>query len=433
MEGVQEVAQRLTKGEWVALPTECTYEALTEVQSPQEWPHRLEQMLSPWKQHQGSQLSSVFSTMSCSSSTYQPQKRSESQAIVPHVVVRQDPSGSGGVRLCDYVRDLFPKRPYVRRSSVDGSILVAHAFDETRSVLQLVAAKYWPGPLLIHVAVPQPSPLTHTDRQGNSYLTLRCPCHPLAVKVCQEHYQKHKRQKQHQQQTSSAPGTLQTMPPLKLKEVLVSAPCATSPTSSPSRDREEKEDNYEQEEGSTNQQEQKHQALKKQRGPLESPPNTPPLTSKTLVDHPMNGTPLRTPTTIPLVLGMPLPFSDQHFVTHSSQVSTGPDAVLDGEDQREVFAVPPCELGETPWQNRASLWLQASTQTMTIRRRRRASHAAREEDNDESLILTAQGLREALKFKPKTAQQQIVLSVLHKWKIVVADEFEDDDDDDEEE
>lgn len=95
-----------------------------------------------------------------------------------------------------------------------------HCFSETYHVLKRLAAAIWPGPHIINVAITSSfspvaaaealasttnknnsssSPdtadaaaaagLTITRPDGTSYLALRCPCHPLSMKVARQFYQ----------------------------------------------------------------------------------------------------------------------------------------------------------------------------------------------------------------------------------------------------
>lgn len=95
----------------------------------------------------------------------------------------------------------MPEHKYAFRRK-DRTIVSLHSFSESMQVLKRVAAKVWPGPVVLKVASqprsPPPSPTSVAlptiqtpstkPTTDDSYLTLRCPCHPLAVKVSQEFY-----------------------------------------------------------------------------------------------------------------------------------------------------------------------------------------------------------------------------------------------------
>jgi tRNA A37 threonylcarbamoyladenosine synthetase subunit TsaC/SUA5/YrdC len=85
---------------------------------------------------------------------------------------------------------LLRARRYAVRDKETSVVAQVCSFSETHQVLQRLSSKLWPGPVLIYVALDTEStvsPLLQTERSNVAYVALRSPCHPLAVKVCQEY------------------------------------------------------------------------------------------------------------------------------------------------------------------------------------------------------------------------------------------------------
>ncbi|KAL7569847.1 hypothetical protein ACA910_008516 [Epithemia clementina (nom. ined.)] len=208
IEGMAEVAQRWHNEEIVAIPTECTYEACISLRtnqnssanscsaqtkaSPQDWAYRIQRARQVAMSLVGQSTESTFS-----SSTFAP------YCWVPRSAD------------CSFLKDCFPVRSYGMRDT-NGRVHVAHRFNETHEVVQRIARHLWPGPVTFRVSVPvsegeKEKPAIYSSQQRSfwsnltsctdannlngafsgsppcPHLTLRCPRHPLAIKVAQEH------------------------------------------------------------------------------------------------------------------------------------------------------------------------------------------------------------------------------------------------------
>jgi hypothetical protein len=236
---------------------------------------------------------------------------------------------------------------------------VVVTFNESLIVMRLLAAKVWPGPVVINVAV------------GGKFLPLRCPCHPLTVKVCQEFHQQDKK-------LIASPSTAQNQFP-----------------------------------GTPNCNEQEGCSS----------------ASKILV-----GWPLR------------MSSSDARkqegchedtFVVTAKQAVTSQHkdvtAVLNGEERREMFAVPTCEHARPfPLQ----LQIDAAQRTVTLLRSSSQSNEILLDEprlspnsvtGNNKLVswgtgrssLTVYDLLQALRsFHPKDRRERVAQAVLLKWKVV---------------
>lgn len=199
--GVEHIASRLLDGDIVALPTECTYEVVTHLncQEPSAWAGRIQLLqqhsaVSETNDSQPSCRSTSFSNLnnslsdSSESTDASPDVRDplrrHSEAVVsavPHIYVPQ------AVLDGPFWRKCLPKRPYAIRNK-EGDVLAAHAFNETQQVLSLLAAKLWPGPVMIFVPVALELPRDLiVSRNGKSYVALRSLCHPLMARVYEEY------------------------------------------------------------------------------------------------------------------------------------------------------------------------------------------------------------------------------------------------------
>jgi hypothetical protein len=302
IEGVQqEVPNRLLANETVAVPTECTYEAcfrlwyktsnnpsninsnsLTSNSTDNDdnidnIPH------IPIHNHTTSSMTAA-SKQRLEHQTAQHQR--EHELAVPHVYV---PASLESTFLQG---SLLRARRFAVRDQTTSQVAQVCSFSETHQVLQRLSAKLWPGPVLIYVALDVEStvsPLLQTVRNNVPFVALRSPCHPLAVKVCQE-YERCVDQHRDSDSTNN-----------DLSAVLVGLPLLSSSSSSS--------------------------------------------------NHNNNGS-----------------SGNSEYVTSAvrvadSAVAATVDCVLNGEERREIFAVPTCEHGR-PWP--VSLWINGRDRQVTI-------------------------------------------------------------------
>eukprot|EP00522_Entomoneis_paludosa_P011932 CAMPEP_0172439536 /NCGR_PEP_ID=MMETSP1065-20121228/490_1 /TAXON_ID=265537 /ORGANISM="Amphiprora paludosa, Strain CCMP125" /LENGTH=638 /DNA_ID=CAMNT_0013188231 /DNA_START=327 /DNA_END=2243 /DNA_ORIENTATION=+ len=358
VDGLVQVLTSWQQNKIVAIPTECTYEACTTLQATeptqdiataaQDWAYRIKQL------RQASRSSSSNATTSTSLYCYVPRSASS-----------------------PWLYDCFPPRKFaIRSSSLNNSSTTTadkppkptgmpkvHVFNESQEVLQRISRHVWPGPVTIHVAVPSPNgtpsagasryypfwsqlttrthppsrSLSSTLSEGEAdssapssavpcpYLTLRCPRHPLAMKAAQQH---HATQHAQRRGSASKPEPLQqqdngqptTPPPNQTKpfSILVGFPIVRSQQqqqqSCPATPNDSNNENNESSFCCTSIQVQRQQEESSKR-----------LSTK----------------------------------QSRSKIS----AVLDGENQRELFAVPTCEYGE-PWQTQ--IWIHGPSRTITV-------------------------------------------------------------------
>ena len=319
-------------------------------------------------------------------------------------------------------RKYLPKRPYAVGNK-EGEVLAAHAFNETAAILRLLAAKMWPGPVVMHVAV-APNNNNHNvdalagltiQRNGKTYLALRSLCHPLMVKVYQEYLKKTSLM-----MTTSSPST-------------TTATTNTSTNSSSS--------------GNSVPEDQPHSPPPPARDSSASSSNgggggrDSPLTP--------NGSKIRRLSLQQsqyLLVGTALAVEQEQkqtkqYVTTATQVPSG-TMVLHGEERREIFAVPTCEYGcPSP----ISLWLDATERCVVVVHRRRRS-CQKDGDNDDSnddsdnnknndsstnnnhMQWTAQQLLQTLRMAllglGKTGQDRVIQAVLSRWQVKEEEEEE---------
>lgn len=350
--GIQEVATKLSEGKFVAVPTECTYEVVAQLdwQESSSWSERMQLLysLEPDREPPSNSVEvnnkntpggddELFSPISTDSNGNSDNGRnyvmsSGFKATAPHIYVHQYSLDGLFWRKC------LPKRPYAVRNK-EGEVLAAHAFNETQQVLRLLASKIWPGPVLIYVAVERLVPGLTVTRHGKHFLGLRSLCHPLMVKVHQEY------------QTSQ-------QVPLQSKE-------------SNSNDIVE---------------------------PL-SPsygnrcPRSPGSSSRSTKD-------------VALLVGLALQDDRASYVTKAAQV--GPDkVVLNGEDTREIFAVPPCEYGK-PCPH--SLWLDSSRRLVILSN---PGGTAATHFSSHHLLQVLRNRK-----PPKTDKDRVIQAVLNKWNVI---------------
>jgi hypothetical protein len=359
VEGMQEVATKLSQGRVVAVPTECTYEVAVQLdwQEPNFWADRIRLLYSGQEAiyntssreasdnsatkargdvclRPGTAVSFTISDFSADSDSsfdnLQAVKASPNRSdgnAVPHIYVHQFALEG------PFWRKFLPKRPYAVRSK-EGEVFAAHAFNETQQLVRLLASKVWPGPVLIYVAIEQHLPGLTVKRHGKDYLALRSLCHPLMVKVYQEYLSSLQ-----SQESESTPDDSMGSP-------------AGDHLLSPNR-----------------------------RSPSLNPDS--------------------------LLIGLALKQNAASYVTKATQV--GPDLpVLNGEESQDIFAVPPCEyLKPCP----DSLWLDASRRLLIL---------SRNSDTSPAPHLTCQQLLQALQNQKssKADKDRVIVAVLNKWKVV---------------
>ena len=353
--GIQEVAHRLSQGQNVAVPTECTYELL--------------------QQHSAapSQLRSTTA---------------HGHKVTPHVYV----TDISALETSSFWKQLLVKKAYAiknsataaspappRRARSNSMISTTTAdtdlhpsaiatFNETIQVIRRIAPKVWPGPVILYVQISQPvAGLSVTvgssgeqcytsESKVQHYLALRMACHPLTVKVCKEFYQ---------QQSSPPPS-----PGLR-------------PKASP-----------------------------------DSPPSLLRSTSSSSLLSVLSAS--------QVLVGFPLRDNGSSYVTTAEQVTdSATTTVLNGEERREIFAVPTCERGQ-PCQ--VSVWMDADRRTVRVQRTRRKPRSqskAEQRMSPDSVMggdfISESSLTQSLRgtnLKPKNAVDRVIQAVLLKWKVI---------------
>ncbi len=317
---MEEVVATLLEGQTVAVPTECTYEAVAQLnwRDPNSWSNRIQDLLGNGIQHSSNQdmedkmyyPRQVSSTSVCSFSSDGSATGIESDSMISLDQIKKENFNVPHVYLLPtaldgpFWRQCFPKRPYAVKSK-DGDVLAAHAFNEAQQLLRLLANKVWPGPLLIHVAMDRSFPESLTvHRHGKRYLSLRALCHPLTVKVHRDYH------------------------------------------------------------------------------------------AKNADDQLLIGIALRRDSSR----------SDGPYITDSNQVDFG-ISVLNGEERKEIFAVPTCEYGEPcP----TSLWLDASRRVVILSCR------------GGNPLVTAEQLQKFVHHRkaPKNDRERVIMAVLSRWSVV---------------
>jgi tRNA A37 threonylcarbamoyladenosine synthetase subunit TsaC/SUA5/YrdC len=155
--GVLEVARRWRKGDAVAIPTECTYEVY--------WQGLLDRC----------------HVRPC----YLLMPASARHPFLTHILPPRLYAMRGGSSGASSIGSM--PSPPAKSDDTETSVSMVHKFSEAQEVLTKIAAKVWPGPMTIQVSCdPHKStciaPLL-TMRHVTPFVTLRSPCHPLAVKV----------------------------------------------------------------------------------------------------------------------------------------------------------------------------------------------------------------------------------------------------------
>jgi tRNA A37 threonylcarbamoyladenosine synthetase subunit TsaC/SUA5/YrdC len=291
----QEVPNRLLANETVAVPTECTYEACFRLWYKTSTSTNTSNNDDNNDDHTDNIPSaSINNTSSITTHNSNDQRlehqtvqhQREHQLAIPHVYV--PPS----LESTFLQSSLLRARRYAMRDKETNVVAQVCSFSETHQVLQRLSSKLWPGPVLIYVALDTEStvsPLLQTERNGVSYVALRSPCHPLAVKVCQE-YERCVDQHRDADSTNN-----------DLSAVLVGLPLLESSSTN----------NNSGSHGNNNNNEYVTSALR----------------------------------------------------VGESAVAATVDCVLNGEERREIFAVPTCE-HRRPWP--ISLWINGKDRQVTI-------------------------------------------------------------------
>ena len=143
--GVREIARRLTLGQTVAIPSECTYESV-----------------------------SLMKTVPLCRSGHQQSHVYATEHSLTH--------------LFEANQALFPKRQYGFRK--DGQVKAIAVFNETFEVTKRLARKVWPGPVIIAISLgAEEDDSNEQEAEKDVYIHLRSPCHPLAVKTIYQYQQ----------------------------------------------------------------------------------------------------------------------------------------------------------------------------------------------------------------------------------------------------
>jgi len=173
--GIEEVAKHLSRGthlrrcsnipfSFLALPTECTYEACTLLRWIKD-----ESMTNDDNAIREAQLDRL---------------KIISSAPSIHVYLQHH-----NINQLDQFLQ-FPKKPYATKQNPT----VRCAFNESRLLFQKLADQFWPGP--VHIYLPPqsiaPDGLLRTVFLRRRYIGFRCPSHPLAVKVLKQVNQRSK-------------------------------------------------------------------------------------------------------------------------------------------------------------------------------------------------------------------------------------------------
>lgn len=353
--GVQDVARRWKQGHTIAFPTECTYEV------------GMQLSVSDNKEELHAEVDRCLRGV----------LKLEVPYPTPHVYISGLQASSPSTL---FLKRHLPERKYAFRK--DGKVVSLHSFSESLHVLKRIAARIWPGPVILHVALgggrppttgdsnssttadsasslsddhpspsptpPSPSPPPSPVLSGRSssaaspqFLALRCPCHPLAVKVAQEYYK-------------------------DSEDVLVGLA-------------------------------------------LPLPPGN---TTTSTTPHRSAGA--------------------SAYVTSANDIVSGPNAVLHGEENLELFYVPPCEYGR-PYG--VSVWIDEGRRRITLRGSPHHIDDAPAADPDEAAgggvcpvrqrpaQVTTRSLAHVLQqqpqppTKPRTEKDRVIQAVLSKWVV----------------
>lgn len=316
----QEVPRRLLADETVAVPTECTYEAC----------FRLAYKTPSTDDDVRGSVGSPFQVLEPVNAKARLRNNNGSLAV-PHIYV---PASLESPFLNKHF--LQPRHYALRQGDKAAQIC---SFSETHQVLRRLAAKLWPGPCIVHLSVAAgqaAAPDLLHYRHHQAYIALRSPCHPLAVKVCQEYERcEDQNTEAHNKNTSIAT----------------------------------------------------------------------------------------------VLVGRPLVGDTCEFVTTAGTAGTcgtRVDSVLNGEERREIFAVPTCEY-KRPWP--IQIWINSNERHIAIVHSSTTSTTTAAADTTlvlcnaatvlKSIQSRACGTSTRSKKTPKALfKERMVQAVLHKWKVV---------------
>eukprot|EP00977_Amphora_coffeiformis_P011127 scaffold2657_cov89-Amphora_coffeaeformis.AAC.21 len=191
IEGVENVATRWKNGWVVAIPTECTYEACLAVRLPPRT--NTKQPFGGTRDEWWQQVDQLREITKAPLPPRYQEVKDPYCIVTPGCELRRHP----------ILREVFTPRLYALRPSDVDKESVMHRFNENMEVLERLACKLWPGPILIRLGLSSNNPWTQTpfvleskppriDENNpnntqapafNNFVTLRCPRHPLAVKA----------------------------------------------------------------------------------------------------------------------------------------------------------------------------------------------------------------------------------------------------------
>ena len=329
-------------------------------------------------------LFGLVQSAASASSKFRKMKSASLHICLPH----------DNIRLIDRLFD-FPKRAYAVKQNPQGG---CYTLNESRIVFQRLADHFWPGPVMIYLAVPPlssntekgkqditeasqqyvPRALLHesptsdnsSDKQSQTrYVGFRCPSHPLSVKVLR-HISHATRSKSSSTATSPSKEGGSITSTSTNRKVLISSPVVASASlmasSSPG-----------------------HQGKKK--------------------SIPKKGCPLSLH-----AKDVAQQMSVQFQPKESSSTSSLPRVqILHGEEKREMFTVPTCQF-QDEWME---CWVIQSTRTLIIRGKSR-----RQIPSLGTLLRINSSSSPSAMTSPPTSPRsshnsRVVRSVLGQWKI----------------
>jgi len=453
--GLQELSARYRKQQRIAIPTECTYE-LSYVTSAVTRPLTLLEDPGPTSLHHTAMIPHVYVSMALLESLVHPiHKRARSPS--PPVLLTSSSPASPPTRIRKpllahpvtlALQEWLLARKYAFRH--DG-VLKTCSFSESRLVLWRLACKVWPGPVRFHVVLSNnnkgPQKTHHRSSTSSSgAMTIHNKTKPIRTQT--HHYS-------HGSMTSVTSA-------LSLASSSSSSSSSSSPPPSPTSTT------------TTNDWMIASPTLNSNNNHSTSPPSvlTSPTTTtnstKTCSQEPSHVVTLRCPeshpltrkvfdeyyssvtkdspsnetTTSLLLMGHTLQCSKNKndktmCCTHANHVqqqqqpsshSSKVDAVLKGEEQLELFAIPTCHYQEPcP----TSVWIHEQTRTITLVRsstchRHSKNTQPRSSPNDDyERRLTVESLQQALTYhhqahgKKLSVKERAMETVLAKWRVNV--------------
>jgi len=400
--GIQQVSRMWLEGRAVAVPTECTYETASALvvaaagTVDQQQPHRrrhvyvhsnlLERMALVRRSND-----TVTGTITSSSAYLPLQKYLQSQLFPQRKYALKKPASTtirnvdantdSGNNIASNVQHQQEEQSQLQSPEAPQSQIAAVCcFSESLHIVRRLAAKVWPGPVAIHVATRNSS----SNINDNASTAVANTINGRNKEISQDDY------------------------------VSLRSPC--HPLSVKLY-----QEYYRQQ-----QQEITDAAASKEEFILFGcPTELPNFDADTTTSH-------RYATSASQVL------ADRHFHRGSSSSSSSPmpppSAVLDGEHQHEIFAVPTCERGRRP----VDIWVDERRRTVTVRGVGDNGCAGSSSENDNGGDPTPAGLLRALRSPPQSrrngknikrndastttkasAKDRLIQSVLCKWTVVV--------------